>query len=172
MLGLETLIVEQLKMTLAARSLTAKVLSAADLAGMQDAFQFTPAVHVIYRGYRVTKTTANHMVSMVEQTWLTVVAVRNDRDQKAGAAAREDSRDIVEAVYQALAGWLPEGAWQPFRLADGPASGFEGGVFYIPLAWKTEVQLNKELDDDFPVLKRVTAEYTGGDTEDIPDEDI
>ncbi len=172
MLGLEATIVERLRTTLAAAGVKAKVMSAADLAGMKDAFQFAPAVHVIYQGYRVKETRANNLVSLVEQTWLTVAAVRNVRDQKTGAAARNDSKDINAAVYQAMAGWLPPGAWEPFRLADGPGAGFEGCVFFIPLAWKTLIQLSRDVDDDFPVLKHVTNDYTGGDVQEIYDDDV
>lgn len=165
MLHLEHPIVDRLR---AALPEGVRVMSAADLAGMQQAFQFTPAVHVIYQGYRVKETHADGMIAFVEQTWLTVAAVRNARDQKAGSAARVDSEAITAAIYQALAGWLPTGACEPMRLADAPAAGFDGVAFYLPLGWKTMIQLTKEIDDDWPRIKNVTADYGGYGVEEIP----
>lgn len=168
MLHLEPTIVERLKAVLPK---AVRVMSAADLAGVQQATQLAPAVHVMYQGYRVKKTEANDLVSLVEQTWLTVIVVRNARDQKAGADARIDAGPIALAVHQALAGWLPEGACSNLRLADAPNAGFDAGLFYMPLAWKTTVQLVNEIDDDFPVLKRVTADYANDDLQEIPNDD-
>ena len=166
MLHLESTMLERIRQAVPAG---VKVFSAADLAGAQANFQFAPAVHVIFSGYRVKRNAANNLVCEVEQTWLTVVAVRNARDQKAGAAARGDSGDLTKTVFDAMAGWLPEGSCRPFSLADGPGSGFDEGVFFIPLAWRTVVELARDVEDDFPVLKKVTADYAGDDKQEIPE---
>ena len=168
MLHLEPVIVERLRAVLPKG---VRVMSAADLAGVKDMTQFAPSVSVMYQGYRVKKTEANDMVSLVEQTWLTVIVTRNVRDQKAGTAARTDAGPIGIAIHGALAGWLPEGACRNMRLTDAPNAGSEAGLFYMPLAWKTEVQFVNDMDDDFPVLKRVTNDYTGDDVQEIPNDD-
>lgn len=164
MLRLEPTIVERLKAVLPKG---VRVMSAADLAGVKDMSQFAPSVSVMYQGYRVKKTEANDMVSLVEQTWVTVIVTRNARDQKTGAAARTDAGPIGLAIHQALAGWLPTGACGNMRLTDGPDAGSEAGLFYMPLAWKVPVQFVNDLEDDFPVLKHVTADYAGGDVQEM-----
>ncbi len=169
MLHLEPTIVERLRAKLPK---AVRVMSAADLAGMQQATQFAPAVHVIYQGYRVRSVKANGLVSLVEQTWITVIVTRNARDQKAGTAARIDAGPVSLDVYQALAGWLPDGACDVMTLAEAPNAGFDAGLFYMPLAWRTMVQLTNDINDNFPVLKHVTADYAGDDIQEIPNEPL
>lgn len=165
MLGLEPEIKERLA---GALPQGVRVTSAADLAGARELSQFAPAVHVMYEGYKVAETHANGMVTILRQSWLTVLLVRNARNQRDGAAARTDAGPLALAVYQALAGWVPAGGCGPMTLANGPAAGFENGVFFMPLAWSAAVQLTNETDDGFPLLKRVTADYGPFGTEEIP----
>ena len=112
-----------------------KVFSAADLAGVREAAQHTPAVHVIYDGYRVVQ--ADGAVAEIETSWLTVLAVRNARAQKTGSAAREDAAKLVSSLYGSLAGWLPPGGVRELELANAPRPGFDAGFLYLPLAWNT-----------------------------------
>lgn len=143
-----------------------QVLAAADLGGVTDAAQFTPAVHVAFGGYRVIA--ADGEVTDIETTWHTVVAVRNARDQIDGKAARADACSIVGLLYQALAGWLPPGCSAVMRLSEAPQPAFSAGFYYLPLAWKTRLTLVAGRDaETAPTLTRVTADY-GFEQEDIP----
>ncbi len=148
-----------------------RVFSAADLAGAAQNFQFSPAVHVVFSGYRVRRNTANNFVAEVEQTWLTVAAARSARDQQGGGAARGGASELTEALFGLMAGWLPGGACAPFALADAPGASFDQGVFYIPMAWRTVVELCRDAEDGFPLLKRVTAVHGIGETQEIPAEE-
>jgi len=99
-LALEPLIVARLKSALPA---DVHVLSAADLAGIAESAQPTPAVHVLYRGYRVRDADVPAFAA-IEQTWLTVIAARNLTDLASGSDARQAAgplaADVIDALYQ------------------------------------------------------------------------
>lgn len=112
------------------------VLSAADLAGVQESEQITPALHVILQGYRPTREQGSGLIQEIEQTWLVVAAVRNVRGIP---DAREDAGPILDAVLRALLGWRPDAGWTPFQLAAAPRPGFSRGFLYFPLAFTTKI---------------------------------
>lgn len=117
------------------------VLVGADLAGVTEESQVTPAVHVVYQGYRVLESRSDGRAARMEQTWLVTTAVRNVRHLRTGAAARVDAGLIALRVAQALMGFKPASADKPLRLADAPSAGFSGGYQYTPLAFLAELTL-------------------------------
>lgn len=119
------------------------VLTANDLKDVDEANQPTPAVHVIYNGYRVIQNGPNGTVARVVQNWLTVIAVKNLRDRKRGSAARTDAVALAGKIAGALMGEkLPEAAG-PLILATAPAPGASDGFLYVPIAWAAEVVLKR-----------------------------
>lgn len=118
------------------------VMSAADLAGVTEATQVTPAVHVVYQGYRVTETRSDGTVVRIEQTWLATVATRNVKNTRTGDAARAAAGLIAGRVAQALMGFKPVIAAKPLRLVNGPGAGFNAGFAYLPLAFDAELVLS------------------------------
>lgn len=117
------------------------VLTRADLAVVAEGSQPTPAVHVVYQGYRVLENRPDGRAARIQQTWLVVAAVRNVRDAASGEAARADAGDLAESAARALMGWKPDGAHKPARLANAPASGYRAGFLYLPLAFDIETDL-------------------------------
>jgi hypothetical protein len=115
------------------------VLSAADLAGVTEATQPTPAVHLVYQGYRVVESRGDGRGARLEQTWLATVATRNVRDLRTGIAARVDAGQIAARVAGALMGFKPTPASKPLRLVDAPAAGYSDGFAYMPLAFVAEL---------------------------------
>lgn len=115
------------------------VLSTADLAGVTEATQPTPAVHLVYQGYRVAESRSDGRGARLEQTWLAIVATRNVRDLRAGGAARVDGGLIAARVAGALMGFKPTPASKPLRLVDAPNAGYSGGFAYMPLAFVAEL---------------------------------
>lgn len=134
-LALESALVERLKAKLPAG---VHVLTGADLDGVSEGSQPTPAVHVVYQGYRVIETRPDGRAARVEQVWLAVVAVRNVRDARTGAAARADAGALGDGVISALMGWQPVGTSSPLKLAQAPRAGYSAGHFYLPMAFTTE----------------------------------
>lgn len=123
------------------------VLCAADLAGVTEEKQLTPAVHVVCQGYRVTESRGDGRAARVEQTWLVVVATRNVRglgNLKDADAARAAAGSLAALVANALMGWRPPGAAKPLRLVDGPRADYSAGHQYLPLAFAAELLLNQE----------------------------
>lgn len=137
-LSIEPAIVQRLKDRLPAG---VHVLTGADLDGVSEGAQPTPAVHVVYQGYRVVETRPDGRAARIEQDWLAVAAVRNVRDARTGAAARADAGAMAEAVISAMMGWQPTGTCSPFRLAQAPRAGYRAGHFYLPMTFTTETTI-------------------------------
>lgn len=118
------------------------VLAAADLAGVTEATQVTPAVHVVYQNYRIVESRSDGKAARIEQTWLAILATKNVKDTRSGAAARAEAGVIAARVAKALMGFKADSASKPFNLAQGPGAGFSNGFAYLPLAFVAELLLS------------------------------
>ncbi len=137
-LAMEALLIERLKTEVPD---FLAVLGMADLASMQEAGQPAPAAHVIYQGDSIPggdSRAGNGAAQVVAQTWLVVVAVRNVRDTKGGAAAREDAGPLISKTLAALSGWAAPG-FRPLRRVNAPRPGFNAGYGYFPLAFEAKL---------------------------------
>jgi len=131
-LSLEPALVERLKARLPDG---VHVLTRADLAGVTEGSQPTPAVHVIYGGYRVAE---NGPMTLIEESWMTVVAVRNVRNVASGAGARDEVSTLLNDILDALDGQRLANGFRALRLASPSARpGYTGGYAYFPLFWTT-----------------------------------
>jgi hypothetical protein len=139
---LEPLLQARLQEQLADITPKVHVLAASDLAGVTEATQVTPAVHLLYRRYSITESRADGRAVRMEQTWLAVVATRNVRNLRSGAAARADAGLIARRVASALMGFVPALGIKPLRLTTAPDAGNSGGYQYLPLAFVTELVLD------------------------------
>lgn len=117
------------------------VLAAADLEGVEEAKQVTPALHLVFGGYRPLRQGqgAGGRLVETEQTWWVVVAVKNLRTAKTGTDARAEAGPLLAAVLGALLGWKPSPDHAPLELAPAPRGGFSKGFGYYPLAFVTRV---------------------------------
>ena len=115
-----------------------RVFKAAELSGISDKAQFTPAVHVIFGGYSPTQETAAGAIQEVETRWYIVVAVRHARGN---AATHEDADPLLDTVFHTLGGWRPSRGMTPLKLADGPRPLYESGFAYYPLVFTTRQTL-------------------------------
>jgi hypothetical protein len=131
-------IVQRLKAALAGRVPAVHVLTAAELAGVKESSQLTPAVHVVWNGFKVLETRPDGAVARLDHTWLIVTAVRNAADTRTGAAARRDAGELMARAGAALMGFRPPNTVGPMRLAPAPAAGYSGGFQYLPLAFLVE----------------------------------
>ena len=142
--AVEPELVARLQAQLADLAPKVAVLVSADLAGVTEEQQITPAVHVVYQGYQVLETRSDGKTARMEQTWLVTTAVRNVKNMRSGAAARVDAGLIAMRVSQALMGFKPVSATRPLRLADAPHAVFNGGFQYTPLAFLAELALQPQ----------------------------
>ncbi|MFC7459794.1 phage tail terminator protein [Hydrogenophaga defluvii] len=115
------------------------VLTGADLAGVAEEKQLSPAVHVVYQGARVEEARSDGKAARFAQTWLTVVSVRNTKALKAGDAARGGAGRLAHQVLLALMGFKAPSAAGPLVPVSGPAARYSGGHQYLPLAFSAEV---------------------------------
>lgn len=114
-----------------------RVLSAADLAGVAEEAQVTPAIHVIYAGDRIVESD-QYGTARVAQQWLVVVAVRNARSQRRGEAARSDAGPIAQQVLATMKGWEPGSRWSYARRVAAPKPVFSAGFLYVPFQFEME----------------------------------
>lgn len=143
-LALEPELMARLRQQLAALQPAVHVLSSADLADVTEEKQLTPAVHLVYQGYRVKESREDGAAARLEQTWLAVVTTRNARGLKTGDAARAQAGPLARQVIAALMGWRPASAAKVLLLAEGPGAGFSAGFQYLPLAFKTEIMIKRD----------------------------
>lgn len=140
-LALEPYLVERLVAQLASLSPKVHVQTASDLAGVTEDKQTTPAVRVVYQNYKILEARSDGTLVRMEQTWLAIVAIKNVKDLRTGAAARVDVGLITAKVARALMGFKAPVCTKGLELVDGPAGGFHAGFQYLPLAFKAELKL-------------------------------
>jgi phage gp37-like protein len=140
-LALESELVARLKECLADQVPPVYVLTSSELADVAEEKQLTPAVHVMYQGYRPVETRSDGAISRVQQTWLAVVATRNTRNLVSGGDARQEAGALAGLVSGALMGFNPASAAKPLMLAAAPSAEYSGGHQYLPLAFTTELVL-------------------------------
>lgn len=115
------------------------IMSAADLVGVSAQAQITPAIHILYDGYSIADEIADGAITMIEQRWLVVVAVRNVRDNASGQATREDAGPLLSLVLSALLGWRPSTEHSALKLGVAPAPVYDAGFGYFPLTFSTRL---------------------------------
>ena len=131
-------IVARLKEVLAGRKPAVHVLTAADLSGIKEENQPTPAVHVVWNGFRVLEARGDGAQARLDHTWLIVSTVKNVRTLKSGEAARSEAGELVAIAGAALMGFRPPNVAGPMRLAPAPGAGHNAGFVYLPLAFLVE----------------------------------
>lgn len=140
-LALEPELVARLRDKLAGQMSKVHVLTAPELADVLEEKQLTPAVHVMYQGYRPLESRADGTACRIEQTWLIVITARNTRNLASGSDARQDVGALATLVTGALMGFVPTSAAKPLTLAAAPNAEYSGGHQYLPLAFKAEIVL-------------------------------
>ncbi|MHB9021304.1 MAG: phage tail terminator protein [Halothiobacillus sp.] len=111
------------------------VLSMADWVGAQESGLPKPSVRVTYHTLGIN---ADASTTVVEQTWLTVIAVQNVKGIKSGTAARNDAMPFVDTVFDLLDHWRIGNGFKQLMPVTPPVRGsIYMGVLYVPLAWKT-----------------------------------
>jgi hypothetical protein len=138
----ETAIIQRLQERIDAQEWTAprvkpRVLTAADMAAIDERSQIVPAVYVVFDSYIPTQEVGAGSVQEIQQSWTVVVAVRNASDHASGAGVRREASPLVELVLSALAGWKPAQGFTALRMAAGPGAVFSTGVGYYPMNFLT-----------------------------------
>lgn len=133
---LESRLVELVSEAVAGLLPAVHVLTSADLTGLDETRQKTPAVHVIYGGFRVVE--SRHKIWRLQHTWLVVVAVKTAAKVRSGEHARQNAGVLFERVVNAVAGASLPGTTKPLDLITPPAARYAAGHQYIPAAFAAE----------------------------------
>lgn len=118
------------------------VLSADDLAGVEERSQVAPAVHVLYGGDILAGGAAGSAgrgaARIVRQRWFAVIVVRQARDAT-GSRARAEAGPLISKVLVALSGWPPSAAHRELVRLSAPNPLYRAGMAYFPLAFETQL---------------------------------
>lgn len=140
-LALEPHIVQLVQQAVAGMKPAVHVLTSADLADVKEGAQKTPAVHLIYGGYRIAEDLGTAW--SLSHKWYVVVVVRNVATQRSGQAARQSAGPLVAQVVGALIGASVPGATRPLTLVSPPPASYRAGHQYIPSAFEAETIFRK-----------------------------
>ena len=140
-MALEPRLVELVRQAVAGMSPAVHVLTSAELGDVKESAQRTPAVHVIYGGYRIAEDMGSAW--RLEHTWYVVAAVRNVATARSGQAARQDAGLLASQVVGAMAGAQVPGAVRPLALLSPPPARYSAGFQYIPSAFRAETIFRK-----------------------------
>ena len=140
-MALEPHLVDLLKQAVAGMSPAVHVLTAADLADVQESKQLTPAVHVVYGGYSIDQDigTAWRLV----HTWYAVAVVRNAAQVRSGAAGRQTAGQLAATVALALADAAVDGAAENLTLISPPTPSYSAPYSYLPTAIQAVTHFRK-----------------------------
>lgn len=117
------------------------VLTASDLSTVKESAQRTPAIHVIYGGYRVTDDVRTSWT--LTHTWYVVAADRNVAAIVSGQHARRSAGSLLALVTGRLVGAVVSGAVRPLQLVSPPPAQYLNGFQYIPSAFEVETIFRK-----------------------------
>jgi len=137
--NIETALVDVLKAALP----DVHILTADELSDIEEGRQPTPAVHVIYNGYRVIENRPDKKASRVSMNWMTVIAIRNLSDRSGGSGARKDAVALSDKIAGKLLGHHVASSVGPLALTNAPAPAGNKGFLYVPLAWSVETILQR-----------------------------
>lgn len=137
-LAVEPHLLARLKDAMAGLSPAVHVLTAADLAGVKETAQRTPAVHLVWGGFKPLESRPDGKQVRLDHTWLVVTAVRNVAGTKAGAAARAEAGPLMARAGAALMGFRPPGVAGPMRMTATQSAYYSAGFMYLPLAFLVE----------------------------------
>ncbi len=136
-LALEDQLVERIRQSLPELK---AVLTATDLASIQDDRKNELSAHVVYLGDDIPEGPDSQgstgKIQLVTQNWLIVLVVKF-----AGAATGKGNRKVagplISKLLVSLQGWQPVGSFKSFRRANAPRVIYNNGFGYYPFAFKT-----------------------------------
>lgn len=140
-MALEPRIAELINAAVEGLSPKVHVMAASDLASVQEGAQHTPAIHLIYGGYRVAEGQINRW--RLVHTWYVVAADRNVAAIRSGQAARRSAGSLLSLVTARLANAAVQGASSTLQLVSPPSARYQNGFQYIPSAFEVETVFQK-----------------------------
>lgn len=122
------------------------VLTAMDLAGVQQVRQVEPAAYVIYLGDEIGEGASSQggtgAAQVVTQIWMVVLVIKFAGTVASGKGNREKAGPLIAKLLKALCGWQPtdgtvRAPLTSLRRTHAPKAGYDNGFAYYPYAFKT-----------------------------------
>lgn len=125
-------LMEQIRARLESLGIFKDVLTAADLADLEERQQQTPGVSVIYQGIVIDDTAHSSKAAKIRDRVGIVITETFTQYDAANLYAK--AAPLTEQTIGRLIGWTPEGYMHPLTLAGAPEPLFtEEGFAYFPL---------------------------------------
>lgn len=140
-MALEPRLVELVQASVAGMSPAVRVLTAAELSEMKESAQPAPAVHVVYRGYRILEDIGTAW--RLGTIWLAVAVGKSAAKVRSGEVARQAAGVLAAHVTGALAGAYVQGAIKPLTLVTPPDASYSAPFVYLPTAVMAETIFRK-----------------------------
>ncbi|WP_019024056.1 MULTISPECIES: phage protein Gp37 [unclassified Thioalkalivibrio] len=131
LLAAEGAILEQCKAALGDAVATYGTMT--DMQTVEERSQRTPALYVVFDGYRPGGQAGAGRTQQFIVRWLVVVAVRNVGTE---GAAQGEAGALVGALIPALMNFRPDADHGRLQATDPPAPVYREGFAYIPTAWE------------------------------------
>lgn len=155
LLVLQDELVAHLKAALADIRPDVHVLTPSDLASKTDTkgvttiVQPTPAVNVVFMGFRPgsdpSRQRTDGSAMIMQQLFVAEVVTRNVRNLKAGTAARNEAGELAARVLLAVMATKLPSATGVLKILPGPGPVYQGGNQYLPISIETALQVVKPI---------------------------
>lgn len=140
-MALEPRLVEQVRQAVQGMSPAVHVLTSAEIADVVESKQRTPAVHVIYGGYRVFQDLGLSL--LLDHTWYVVAVVSSAATARSGQVARLSAGQLAARVVGALYAANVPGAVEPLSMTSPPPARYSAGLQYLPSAFVARTVFRK-----------------------------
>ena len=140
-MGLEPHLVELVRQAVQGLSPAVHVLTSAEIADVLESKQRTPAVHVIYGGYRIFEDQG--LTLLLDHTWYAVAVVSSAATIRSGQVARLSAGRLAARVVGALYGANVPGATRPLAMTSPPPARYSAGLQYLPSAFVAQTVFRK-----------------------------
>ena len=123
------------------------IFSTADLAGVKEARQVTPALHVVLHSFQPVADDGQSD-SRWREIWLVIAVVKQVRQGTGARAVRYAAPELLRETIAALDGWRCPGSIGPLRAIAPPAPLITEGFGYFPLAFANQVVTDGAIQQD------------------------
>ena len=145
-IDIEALIVARLTERLKATGLVKFVYDTKGYAEVEEESQLSPAVAVIYNGYRAGVEVPRGQAQAIDLEYLVVIVTASSTQTLRGSGAKASAGSIFLPLVGALTGWKPGPGLGRLTLSEAPGAGYSrAGFAYMPVAFTTRITITPSI---------------------------